>query len=267
VQDVQIEGNLGNGVQISGGDSSASTFITVDSSLNGGWGFNDTSAFGCTFVGCHTRDNGQVTAENGGYRSDTTSVFIGCYTEAGQGNNEISGESLNIRANGVGENAEGGTAPLLSATASLLFNRNGGYRAPFGTDKLEVAPSTNRAFYIGGRDDLSGALTLNWDETDKEYQWRYGSAGTSGTDGVYAIPTEDADRGVAGYVRVQTGLLVGAPGSAITQDRGTAAPASGTWKRGDIRFNSQPSAGGPAGWMCVTAGTPGTWKAMANLAA
>jgi len=44
------------------------------------------------------------------------------------------------------------------------------------------------------------------------------------------------------------------------------APTIGTWKRGDIFFNYLPAASGPSGWMCVTAGAPGTWKAMANLA-
>jgi len=44
------------------------------------------------------------------------------------------------------------------------------------------------------------------------------------------------------------------------------ASASGTWARGDICWNTAPSAGGTPGWVCVTAGTSGTWKAMANLA-
>lgn len=47
----------------------------------------------------------------------------------------------------------------------------------------------------------------------------------------------------------------------------TAAPTGGTWKRGDICWNTTPSAGGTPGWVCVTAGTPGTWKAMASVAA
>lgn len=41
---------------------------------------------------------------------------------------------------------------------------------------------------------------------------------------------------------------------------------TGTWKRGDVVFNTAPSAGGVPGWVCVAAGTPGTWRAMANLA-
>lgn len=37
-------------------------------------------------------------------------------------------------------------------------------------------------------------------------------------------------------------------------------PTTGTWARGDICWNTTPSAGGAVGWVCVTAGTPGTWK-------
>lgn len=47
---------------------------------------------------------------------------------------------------------------------------------------------------------------------------------------------------------------------------GTAEPATGTWTRGNIVWNTTPSAGGTPGWVCVTSGTPGTWKPMANIA-
>lgn len=42
---------------------------------------------------------------------------------------------------------------------------------------------------------------------------------------------------------------------------GTVAPTAGTWARGDICWDTAPSAAGTVGWICVTAGTPGTWKA------
>lgn len=45
----------------------------------------------------------------------------------------------------------------------------------------------------------------------------------------------------------------------------TAAPTTGTWRLTDVVMNSAPAAGSPAGWVCTVAGTPGTWKAMANL--
>ena len=42
---------------------------------------------------------------------------------------------------------------------------------------------------------------------------------------------------------------------------GTAAPASGSWRVGDLCWNTAPSAGGVSMWRCVTAGSPGTWRA------
>jgi len=46
----------------------------------------------------------------------------------------------------------------------------------------------------------------------------------------------------------------------------TAAPTTGTWAKGDKVRNSNPSELGTAlskyvidSWICVTAGTPGTW--------
>jgi len=41
---------------------------------------------------------------------------------------------------------------------------------------------------------------------------------------------------------------------------GAAAPTTGAWGRGEIVWNQNASAGGFAGWICVAAGTPGTWK-------
>jgi hypothetical protein len=47
----------------------------------------------------------------------------------------------------------------------------------------------------------------------------------------------------------------------------SAEPGAGQWNRGDRVWNNAPSAAGVPGWVCTTAGTPGTWKAMAVLAA
>jgi hypothetical protein len=47
---------------------------------------------------------------------------------------------------------------------------------------------------------------------------------------------------------------------------GTSAPTLGTWSRGDICWNTEPSAGGYVGWVCVTGGSPGTWKGFGAIA-
>jgi hypothetical protein len=46
----------------------------------------------------------------------------------------------------------------------------------------------------------------------------------------------------------------------VTVSRGSAAPVAGTYSQGDMVFNSAPTAAGYLGWVCVTAGSPGTWK-------
>jgi hypothetical protein len=43
------------------------------------------------------------------------------------------------------------------------------------------------------------------------------------------------------------------------------APTNLTWSVGDICYNSSPSVGQPKGWVCTTAGTPGTWTSLGNL--
>jgi hypothetical protein len=52
-----------------------------------------------------------------------------------------------------------------------------------------------------------------------------------------------------------------------TEVLASAAPTGGTWKVGDIVWNSAPTAGGTVGWVCTTAGSPGTWKTFGTIAA
>lgn len=47
---------------------------------------------------------------------------------------------------------------------------------------------------------------------------------------------------------------------------GNAAPTTGPWNRGDIILNSEASAAGNAGWICIVSGTPGTWKTFGTIA-
>jgi hypothetical protein len=40
---------------------------------------------------------------------------------------------------------------------------------------------------------------------------------------------------------------------------GAAAPTTGAWSRGDIIWNVAPANNGVSGWVCISAGSPGTW--------
>lgn len=46
-----------------------------------------------------------------------------------------------------------------------------------------------------------------------------------------------------------------------------AAPTSGTYKVGDIVWNTAPTGGGNVGWVCVQAGSPGVWKKFGTIEA
>ena len=114
------------------------------------------------------------------------------------------------------------------------------------------------------------------DTTAKAKIVRYGSAYGSGLDDILEINqisnaamrfmtnnTERARIDADGTVNI-VGSVVSIGGHKIAW--ATAAPSTGTWARGDVCHNSEPSAGGTPGWVCTEAGSPGTWKAMANLA-
>jgi hypothetical protein len=47
----------------------------------------------------------------------------------------------------------------------------------------------------------------------------------------------------------------------------SAAPTTGTWEVGDFLYKRSIAAAGVPGFVCTTAGTPGTWKALAAVAA
>lgn len=59
------------------------------------------------------------------------------------------------------------------------------------------------------------------------------------------------------------------PGRLPRELFGTAPPSSasdGSYEVGDIVWNTAPTAGGYIGWVCVAAGSPGTWKGFGAIA-
>jgi hypothetical protein len=48
---------------------------------------------------------------------------------------------------------------------------------------------------------------------------------------------------------------------------GTGIPSAGSFIRGDVIYSTTPVSGGFVGWICVTAGTSGTWKTFGTIAA
>lgn len=76
------------------------------------------------------------------------------------------------------------------------------------------------------------------------------------------------DQTVAGTVNTNPSGSAGVGADAFwaTADPSTSLP-NRVSARGDIAWNSSAAAGGVLGWICVTAGTPGAWKALGTIAA
>ena len=72
---------------------------------------------------------------------------------------------------------------------------------------------------------------------------------------------------VGGVLDVLNLTMQRAFGQQASSMTANAAPALGSWKRGQIVWNSEPYAGGPVGWICIADGAPGTWKAFGTISA
>lgn len=100
-----------------------------------------------------------------------------------------------------------------------------------------------------------------------------GSAYSIGSGGVYGqVKTFIGNTSETG-VQNQSGsnpmvfLTYARAAGVARQAFGSAAPTAGTWNNGDIVWKTDPFAGGIIGWVCVTAGTPGTWKTFGVISA
>ncbi|MCA1833044.1 MAG: hypothetical protein ABR520_11280 [Mycobacteriales bacterium] len=134
-----------------------------------------------------------------------------------------------------------------------------------GTDRLWV----DAGGYVSGLHSTGGALVVQATAatpgptdaralvmTDNAKSNFYGFTFQGGNECTFRCISGGADSfkiGTNGLLTAQVAL------------RGTgaraAAPSTGTHVAGEIVFNADPVASGKIGWVCVTGGTPGTWKA------
>jgi hypothetical protein len=70
------------------------------------------------------------------------------------------------------------------------------------------------------------------------------------------------DNRINGYIEydIQTTYMSAGSTLYVYGATATSIPTTGTWTAGTVIYNSAPTSGGYIGWVCVTAGTPGTWK-------
>ena len=250
----------GDGIHVNGADANANLFLHPDASVNDGWGVNDASGLGNTYVQGHTADNAW-----GAYRSipasANRSTFVSPYAEGSQGFDnantyyEMSARAIILGAQGV---TPDGNFPAINAendglvahqTLSVMdaadTEDTGGTYGRLGRGLFELRTTDGLKFEIKRESSL---YTGMW----------YG--------GAYTILFANATNGAiaANKPYFANGFALD-PNS--SQDARSAAPTTGAWVQGQIVWNTAPTAGGFAGWICTASGTPGTWKTFGAISA
>jgi len=202
--------------------------------------------------------------EGGAYRTDSPNartIFIGCYSEGSQGPAQTS-TCTQIMGGEHGAGVRGGPA-LLAGLNELYCEGTGiGSRSADSSVKTMLTSDTTLAKHLNlvHTTHAPSGYGLQWFSNGRLSL----SYANSGSNRPFEIsgPTSTLNIGTH---KMNFPALFGIADKKMLN--GTVAPASGAFVQGDICWNSAPAAGGAPGWVCVTGGSPGTWKAMGALAA
>lgn len=268
LDNIRIRGCDSHAVYVSGDNAAAGCGKRIDCSNNGGWGIYDASFLGSTYIACHTSTN-----TLGPYKSDNANarnVFVGCYSESDQPGSEIISPALVFGGlHGAGF-ATLSTAPVLTGALGQLRNTRG-YES-----QMETGGGVQVNARLGG-DPTNGDILYFDHETNAPPATDPFRLSMSTTVDIIASFANSVlrspftltgpntalqfGRGAAvPYAFASSVLFTAANSNGRQITHAGAAPTTGTWGRGDIVFSNVATAGGKVGWVCVTAGTPGSWK-------
>ena len=271
---VNSSGNSGHGIYVSGGDANAGLATMCAFSSNGLTGITDDSSLGNTYVGCLTEanvGNHAVTTNPTAYN-----IFLGCYAEGGPGANQ----GIFVYPTMVIGGSFATPAWITAASTGVIIGNDTLVRARLkyanglGTDPVGSALGGGTgdiamiALSFGATSESSSldAWKLKFDATNK--YWFLQFANSTSYEPI-SFPNSVAPRNAVGTGPMfMPGYFVGTDRSLpILRGFAAAAPVAGAYVVGDIVYNNAPAAGGTIGWVCTTAGNPGTWKAWGTIAA
>jgi hypothetical protein len=255
--------NDGHGYYFKGNDANACVVERSFAAECGGWGFYDDSLLGNTYIACEADSN--VT---GGYYtnplSPIASAFLSCYSETAP---HFSVGPL-CQMWGV----QGLFKPTRAVGGVIMRG------LPIGSAYL------NQQLYIASTDDIAnskgdspnagpfmgvGDIGIDYRATATSLHVKLNGLLSSnytdllnGSDPVARFPNSAFTGNISPKrFHFPEGFTTGASGKSGILGAGSAAPASGTYDKGAILLNDAPAASAKIGWVCVTAGSPGTWKA------
>jgi hypothetical protein len=256
------QNNQGHGFLLLGDDANACTFESCAAPDNTEWGFYDDSLLGNLYIACETQGNtlGDYFA-NGA--KPNCSLYLGCYSERADGF-AVGPLSVVLAAKGLYKpsRAAGGVhlrglpmgAALLQQAIRIAEDDDIG-------QSLGAAPSPGKAIHIAEtgidwRSHVGEGLT----RLASDYSDDYVTLVINDTISMQVPMRDVAGNGRKGRPWFENGIAIGGSEKAAFIGSGGAAPTTGTHDKGAILLHDAPAAGGNWGWVCTTAGTPGTWK-------
>lgn len=270
------QGSGSHGFYIHGDDANHVMFLQCQAIASGGHGFYDASFLGCQFIGCHA-----ATSTLAGYYQDRSTAyngcFVGCYSET---DNQISHilQATVLGGNLASQLTSTSTAPVFGQGCRNVYSNDTNVAA--GISALSPLRSylghDDGKTYLGFKSGNEGAVSC-WGPSDAmsgmPVGWHSFGYNNNNVQQTYATPGPNAKWPSGGSLSLARfpfwvfDCLAFGPYNSDPrmQDYGSAAPASGYWVRGSIRWNNSAAVGQPIGWQCTVTGTPGTWVAMTNL--
>jgi hypothetical protein len=209
--------------------------------------------------------SGTVYAMGGCYISTSNAgdtVFVGCYAETGQAPPYLVDPALAI--GGQLSAVEGGGAWLQMDQGVLLSNQTVGYQRKDATSTQWSrlgGPQGSGVLWAYG-DSVKGPQGWTFQYNGNDFILEYAADPANSPYTITGLSTtEQFGTGVNKPFRMRCQYLgLGVAADSRLYTTASAAPTTGAHARGEIVFNNAPSAAGKVGWVCVTAGTPGTWK-------
>lgn len=193
-------------------------------------------------------------------------ILLGCYGESDGAGSAFMGPTMVLG---------GLISQIIAGSGGMLTAGNGGdfqatsYKYANVVNKMEVEsltigePNVNALFRWSSSEHGSSTNQFRFKRIGKDWYVDYANLSANRVLRITGPQTTEQMGTGAAVVTTMAfphfGLGVGTNTRRMTHGY-TAAPTTGAWARGDIVWNRDPAAAGYAGWICVTAGTPGTWK-------
>jgi hypothetical protein len=264
--------NGDHGVYVNGDDANTGVAIKVFSQLNGGYGIYDNSLIGNTYIGCDTVGNtlGSMWAD----RASASNTVIGLWEDDVSATSQFGGVNTIIGGNGGNPSTTSSAFSMwrgIAKQAPYQYVNARGSESVSGQLGANYNDTTMTVQAFGATSEGSDtAWKFQFDATEKAWFLQYAaSAAFTPISYLNSAASLYTLKGFTGPV-FRNGYAVRKSGNINTSKvrmLDSAAPTTGTWAVGDIVYNDTPTAGGTIGWVCVTAGTPGTWKTFGAISA